>query len=78
MWKIVKWYDTVQVKLNTDVYSWFASMYSNLVITDIYLRLVWVEWSVKNSFACVVWLLINIARVVVKVRVGFKETFKSK
>ncbi len=39
----VKLYGTVEVQLNTEVYSYFGSIIINPVITGFYLKLVWVE-----------------------------------
>jgi len=38
----VKWYGTVEVQWNTEVYSSFGTIYINLVITVIKVRLAWV------------------------------------
>jgi len=37
--------------------------------------LAWVLWDSENGFAWVAWILINVACVVVKVRVGLEKLF---
>ncbi len=66
----IRWHATVQVKSNTEFYSSFASIYINAVIS---LRLAWVEWGCEKGFAWKAWLLINIAMVGVKVKVGLEK-----
>jgi hypothetical protein len=69
----VKWYDTLQFQSsNNKVYSSFGSIYINPVIQ---VMLGWVVWGCEKDFTWVAWLLINIARVGVKVRVGLEILF---
>jgi len=60
-----KWYETIQVQWNTEVYSSFASIYciSILLFTVIKLMLAWVVWGFEKGFAWVAWILIDIARI---------------
>jgi len=47
----------------------YQSSYLQLLMLD------WVVWDCKKGFTSVAWLLINIARVGVKVRVGLEKLF---
>jgi len=62
----VKWYDMVEVQLNAEVHSSFATIYINPVITVIQIRLARVEW---GSY------LIYVAWVLQKVRVSLEKIF---
>jgi len=54
----------------------FACICINPVIAVIQLRLAWVVWGCEiKGFPWVVWLLINTARVGVKIRVGLEKLF---
>jgi len=67
----VKWYDTVQVQSKTQVYSSFVSIHINPAMNSFLIyMLAGIVWGSESGFAQVAWLLINIARVGVKVMVG--------
>jgi len=70
----VKWYATVQVQLNTKVYSSFLSIDINPVIYSYLISVAWLVWGCEKGFAKFAWvLLINTTRVDVKVRVCLKK-----
>jgi len=65
----VKWYDTVKYLKYWCLFICEYFYQSSYLIT----MLAWVVLGCEKGFAGVAWLLINIARVVVKDRVGLKQ-----
>ncbi len=59
----VKWYGTLEVQLNTKVYSSFATIYINLLLQVIKLKLTWVG---VRMLEVALHYLIYVARVLEK------------